>query len=132
MHKELVTILAFLLFLAGIFGGCTRANRQDVASEVQIELTAVPDPPVMGEGKLIIQLSGEDERPINDAQLNIKGNMTHAGMVPLLAEVSGGENGLYEAPFAWTMAGDWVVTVEVHLPDGTVTRQRFDFAVGEK
>jgi hypothetical protein len=32
-------------------------------------------------------------------------------------------------PFRWTMAGDWFVTVDVTLPDGTTASQRFDFTV---
>ena len=68
--------------------------------------------------------------PIDDAYLAVKGNMTHAGMVPVLAEVDGGgENGVYSIPFEWTMAGDWVVTVDIQLADGTKAQKRFDMAV---
>ena len=55
---------------------------------------------------------------VNDAVVEVEGNMTHPGMAPLTARVEGGENGLYRLPFTWSMGGDWVLTVVARLPDG--------------
>ena len=84
----------------------------------------------MGESRLVIQILDLAGQPLSDASLSIKGDMTHAGMVPVLAEAQGGDaDGYYNVPFEWTMAGDWIVTVEAVLSDGTRAKQRFEFSV---
>lgn len=124
--------LLWLLLLASILvaSGCARASREPAAADIQLGLTAVPFPAHVGDGRLVIQVTDGAGNPINDARLSIKGDMTHAGMVPVLAEIeSTGVDGYYEVPFAWTMAGDWIVTIEATLPDGTRARERFDLSV---
>ena len=128
MHKYMLTIGLALLFLLG--SGCARASQQADSADVQITMTAIPFPPHIGDSRLVIQVTDEMGSPIDDAYLAIKGDMTHAGMAPVLAEVDGGgEAGVYTIPFEWTMAGDWVVTVDLQLPDGTKAQERFDMAV---
>ncbi len=128
MYKPLV-ILAMVMVVA-LGSGCGRESRRASSSNAQISLTAIPFPAAVGDTRLVIQVSDLSGQPIDDASLSIKGDMTHAGMVPVLAEVQGGgEAGVYNVPFEWTMAGDWVVTVEALLADGSRTRQRFDLSV---
>ncbi len=60
--------------------------------------------------------------------------MNHAGMTPVLAEpttdeADGNVDGVYHVPFAFTMRGDWIVTVSVVLADGTTFTQDFDLSV---
>lgn len=127
MHKHMLLLgFAFLILLAS---GCARVSQQANTADVVITLTAVPFPAHIGQTRLVIQVNGKDGQPIDDAHLSIKGDMTHAGMVPVLAEVDGGQNGVYEVPFEWTMAGDWVVSVSLQLPDGSTAQQRFDISV---
>jgi len=128
MHKQVLLWGLALFLLLG--SGCARASRQADSADVQISLTAIPFPPHIGDTQLIIQVADEMGKPIDDAHLAIKGDMTHAGMEPVLAEVDGGgEDGVYKIPFEWTMAGDWVVTVDLRLPDGSKAQKRFDMAV---
>lgn len=131
MHKTLAIMLLTALIVVG--SGCARASRQAETADVAMTLTAIPYPPFIGSSRLVIKVTGAGGRPINDAFLSIKGDMTHAGMVPVLAEVDGGNaDGVYEVPFEWTMAGDWVVTVDAELVDGTSARQRFELAVASE
>jgi hypothetical protein len=119
--------LALFLLLGS---GCARASQQADSAAVQISMTAIPFPPHIGESRLVIQVADKAGKSIDDAHLAIKGDMTHAGMAPVLAEVDGGgEDGVYTIPFEWTMAGDWVVTVDLQLPDGTKAQERFDMTV---
>jgi hypothetical protein len=130
MHKYIL-LLGLALLLIG--SGCARASREANSAAVQVNLTAIPFPPYIGQTRLVIQVADDQGRPIDDAHLAIKGDMTHAGMIPVLAEVTGGtSDGVYEIPFEWTMAGDWVVTVDLLLPDGSTTRQRFDLSILSK
>jgi len=119
--------LAFFLLLGS---GCARVSQQAESADIEITMTAIPFPPHIGDSRLVIQVADKMGSPIDDAHLAIIGNMTHAGMVPVLAEVDGGgEAGVYTIPFEWTMAGDWVVTVDLQLPDGTKAQERFDINV---
>ncbi len=128
MYRYALPLGLVLLLLLG--SGCARASQQVDSADVQISLTAIPFPPHIGESRLVVQVADRAGRPIDDARLLIKGDMTHAGMEPVLAEMDGGaEDGVYNIPFEWTMAGDWVVTVDVQLPDGSRAEERFDMAV---
>ena len=128
MHKYVFLMgLAFFLLLGS---GCARVSQQAESADIEITMTAIPFPPHIGDSRLVIQVADKMGSPIDDAHLAIIGNMTHAGMVPVLAEVDGGgEAGVYTIPFEWTMAGDWVVTVDLQLPDGTKAQERFDINV---
>lgn len=122
--------LTLLLLIAALaLAGCARASDQIAGGDVAITLATQPDPAVVGDATLIITLADADGNPIEDAALNVKGDMNHAGMVPVLAEASGGPAGVYDLPFEWTMPGDWIVTVEATLPDGSAAVERFELSV---
>ncbi len=56
---------------------------------------------------------------VSGASIRITGDMTHAGMVPVIVEALEQESGLYRADdFEFNMAGDWILTAEITLPDG--------------
>lgn len=123
-----LVLLAVLLSFALV--GCGRISQQaDQASDVNIALAIHPDPPGVGPAQLTVSISGADGRPIDGAHLHVKGDMTHAGMQPVLAQAEGGDKGEYETPFEWTMGGDWIVTVIADLPDGRTTARQFTFTV---
>jgi hypothetical protein len=119
-------LAALLTFSAA---GCARASRQETNADLRIGMTPIPYPPAVGQARLVIHVTDAAGAPIDDARLSIKGDMTHAGMTPVLAEGGGGVDGYYETPFEWTMAGDWIVTVEVWLADGRRVRERFELTV---
>jgi len=120
-------LLAALLTLTA--AGCARASQQDADAALRIGMTPIPYPPAVGQARLVLHVTDLAGVPIDDARLSIKGDMTHAGMTPVLAEVSSGTGGYYETPFEWTMAGDWIVTVEAWLADGRRVRERFELTV---
>jgi hypothetical protein len=107
-----------------------RESRENQADDFTLTLIPEPDPPVTGEARLLIQVTDSQGEPVDDARLQVKGDMTHAGMQPVLAEITGGQAGLYTVPFTWTMPGDWIVTVEVTTPDGRAASGQFDLSVG--
>jgi hypothetical protein len=121
------TILLLLLVL--LAAGCARASSQPADDDLAISLASEPDPAVMGEATLRVTVRDTDGQPIEDATVNVKGDMNHAGMVPVLAEAAAGPGGVYELPFRWTMTGSWIVTVDVTLADGTTATRRFDVSV---
>ncbi|MDF1521812.1 MAG: FixH family protein [Trueperaceae bacterium] len=61
-----------------------------------------------------------DGAPVSGARVRVVGDMTHAGMVPVVAEAPEVGAGVYRTEgFAFDMAGDWVLSVDVTYPDGT-------------
>jgi hypothetical protein len=101
-----------MLVLAGCRG--EEAGLDDVV----VELTVLPDPPYVGPATVVVLLTDDQGTPISGATLFLEGNMTHAGMVPSLADASEVSPGRYEAVLDLTMGGDWYILVQGKLPDG--------------
>ncbi len=118
--------MALLLLLAV---ACRRAPLADEAPEVQVTLAADPATAVVGPLRFDVTLVDASGAPIDDATVTLRGDMSHAGMEPVLATAVAQGQGRYSADFAWTMAGDWVVTVQVTLPDGRVKIAQFPYGV---
>ncbi len=116
-------ILVTLLGLSACGGG-----RATPMSDLRIELRTGEGAVHTGAATLTVRVTDTNAHPVPDAAVTVEGNMTHAGMAPVLASATGGQNGEYVTPFTWTMAGDWVVTVKVTLPDGR--QAQADFPVG--
>jgi len=109
--------------------GCSRISQEAKQHALQIELVEPLYPPGVGKYTLHVRLFDSIDQPINDAAITVKGDMTHAGMKPIVAEVTNGDKGLYKVPFEWTMGGDWVITVQAMLPDGTIAEETFPITI---
>jgi hypothetical protein len=94
-----------------------------------VEFAVEPADPAVGPAQLLMTVIGPDGQPIDDATLDVEGNMTHAGMTPVFAQTSGGEDGQYVVPFEWTMGGDWLLTIEITLADSAVVSREFPVTV---
>ncbi|HOU41364.1 MAG TPA: FixH family protein [Promineifilum sp.] len=97
---------------------------------MQLTLSPDPDTLVVGPLRLDVTLRDASGAPIDGAtDVSLRGDMSHAGMEPVLATAAGQGNGIYRADFTWTMAGDWIVTVEATLPDGRLKVTQFEYAI---
>lgn len=119
-----------LLCLAGAGMAACRQSSTATDAAPTIELIAPLCSPPVGAGEVVVRLSDAAGAPIDDAHLSLRGDMTHAGMIPMLAESDGGADGLYRVPVEWSMAGEWVLTVEAVLADDSRAVQEFDLSVG--
>lgn len=77
---------------------------------------------------LSVMLTDTDGNAITDAKVSVEGNMNHAGMVPVISDpvedgVDGSADGTYQLPFTFSMTGDWILTVSVEMPDGSIELQ---------
>ncbi len=125
-RRARIALLSLLLLVA-----CTRRGAAGPTGAVQVDLVEVqPQPAQVGQATLVLRLTDAAGAPVEGAQVEVKGDMTHPGMVPALAEARDLGGGLYEVPFEWTMAGDWVLTVSGTLPDGPVFETQFQISVG--
>ena len=127
-HRQVVI---FLLVCTFLLTGCGRIQREQSPGDLGYTLTMLiePAPATVGASHLIFTLTDPADQPIDNATLAIEGNMTHAGMVPVLAQSSAGVGGQYSVPIEWTMSGDWLVTVQVTLADGQSFSQQFPVGV---
>lgn len=96
---------------------------------VRISLIAPVFPPPAGDGRLVIRVADKEDQPIDTATVQIRGDMTHAGMLPIEASAAEGEDGVYHIPVRWTMTGEWIVTVEATLDDGRRAARSFALTV---
>lgn len=113
-------LLMVLLVLAGCRG--QKAEQSDIA----VSLAVTPEPPQMGPAMVIVTLTGADGKPVTGATVKLEGNMSHAGMKPVLADATEVTAGRYEASLEFTMGGDWFIIVRATLPDGRSLEQQVD------
>lgn len=73
-----------------------------------------------------LTLSEADGQPIIGATVDLEGNMTHAGMAPVISQAQEVGAGQYEAPLDFNMAGDWFILVRAALPDGRKLERQVD------
>ena len=119
--------VTLLLLLAG----CGRIQQANPAppDSYMVTLTADPAPPVVGDAAISVTLRDAAGQPVDNAQVALEANMSHAGMTPVMADGAAGKDGVYRVPLTWTMAGDWYVDVKFTLPDGQKITRRFPVQV---
>ena len=87
-----------------------------VSGDVTVEL--LTRPARVGPAAIEVRVR-RDDAPASGASVRVTGDMTHAGMVPIVAEAPEVEAGRYRSDgFAFDMAGDWILTVDVTYADG--------------
>lgn len=123
---RLWVLISAVILLMGV--GC-RQGQQTGTADLSIELLSPQNPSMANDREMSLRVTAADGQPVNDAVLDIKGDMAHAGMVPVLASAENGAEGVYTTPFVWTMTGDWIVTVRATLPDDTWHEAEFRLRV---
>lgn len=133
--QSLSTLRTVLYIILALCLAACRQSQQITppgASAIGIELETAPEPPTTGDTTLLVTLKDANGQPIRDARLEVRGDMTHAGMQPVTAITDEDPaDGVYRVPFQWTMSGDWIVTVSVILPNGETHKKTFDFTVDD-
>jgi hypothetical protein len=100
-------------------GGAASAAGGRGAAGVEVQL---PADPAVGPAVVTVRVA-RDGAPVAGAEVEVTGDMTHAGMIPVIAPALEAEPGVYRTDaFAFDMAGDWIVTAEVELADGGEAR----------
>jgi uncharacterized lipoprotein YajG len=125
-------MLRFLILLLVItmIGGCRQQNSSAIPdTDFNVTLAVEPDSLMVGDATLVITVNDASGAPVNDAKIAVRGDMDHAGMTPVFAEIDSGTDGKYRVPFQWTMAGDWTVEVTVTLANGEKVVKAFDAVV---
>jgi hypothetical protein len=112
------------LLLLLLVASCGRGSSD--LPDVAVALTLEPDPPRIGPVLVTVALGDADGLPIAGARVELEGNMSHAGMVPVLAGAREVAPGRYQADLEFTMGGDWFILVRADLPDGRSLERKVD------
>jgi len=112
------------LLLLGLLVGCRppgegAQNASGGAAQGITVRTELASEPAVGPAEVNVYVL-RDNAAVSGAEVVVTGDMTHAGMEPVTAPAPEVETGLYRTEgFEFNMAGDWLLTTEVTLPDGT-------------
>ena len=118
---------AFLALVLLVAAAC-RQQQQTAPADIALELIASDT--VVGETTLTLTVLDSDGKPLsNPGTLSVRGDMSHAGMVPVFAEAGSATNGVFSLPFEWTMAGSWLVEASLKLPSGDIASETFAFEI---
>jgi hypothetical protein len=120
---------ALLVCWQPLLSGCQKAEAPP--PDLRIATEIAPQPAKVGPATVTLKLADRSGTPRNAARVNLEGNMTHAGMRPVFGEAPEVEPGVYRAPIEFTMAGDWVLTFHITLPDGRKFEHQFEVKAGE-
>jgi hypothetical protein len=123
IQRAWILCCAGLLLLLAL-SACGRGDRD--LSDLTVELAIEPSPSRIGPATIRVSLRDAYDRPIVGARVELEGNMSHAGMVPVFAQATEIEPGLYQADLEFTMGGDWFILVRADLPDGRSMERQMD------
>ncbi len=128
-HVRSSAFFLAVLLITGLvlLGGCGRSQSAAPQTQDNYQVTFATEPaqPLIGDGTVIVTVKDKAGQPVDGARLAIEANMNHAGMVPVNAEASGGQAGVYRVPLKWTMGGAWYVDVKITTAGGQTIERRF-------
>lgn len=103
-----------VLFIFALCVACAPQQQNDLT--VGLEVTN----PKVGKIPIVLTIKYQDQ-PLENAQITVRGDMTHAGMAPVQqqAKALGGGKYALEA-FNFTMSGDWVLSISAKTADKTL------------
>ena len=105
-----------MLCVSMLFTSCEKRAASQPLLTIESEIT--PQPPRVGATSITLRVADASGQPLTGARIRLEGNMSHAGMRPVVSEANESEPGRYQARLEFTMAGDWVLLINLTLPDG--------------
>ena len=115
--------------LAALAGCGLRRVEVDQAPDIAVRVLTSPTPPRVGPAELTLELLDPAGLGVDHALLQVRGNMTHPGMALVAGIVGEAVKGQYPVTFEWSMAGDWILTVDGQLEDGRRLLRTFELRV---
>ena len=122
-----VALMLCLVFVAA----CRQESTPAAEAGLSVNLRVLPTAASVGEAEFLIDVADAEGRPVSPQRVDVRGDMDHAGMQPVLRDDVQGSGGQYRVPFEWTMAGDWTVTVKLSFDDDSSLEKTFEVSVSE-
>lgn len=130
MRRSLFVLVPLVLLLSLlVLVGCRPEETTPEEVDVTLDIALEPEEPVVGEDATIAVTLMQGDEAINDATIEVRGDMNHAGMQPVIRTIEEAEDGVYTTDFDWTMAGDWIITVNATMADDTVVTEEFNYTI---
>ena len=104
--------------------GCRKTP--EPGGKVTIELVELPKTYRVGNETISLKMSDALGHGVSGAHLSLEGNMSHAGMAPIFGKAIETSPGSYSGNLEFSMAGDWVISVNARLSDGRQVEQQFE------
>lgn len=123
-HSRRFEVCACALVL--LAAACHKAHEPAPVFTIVHQIT--PQPARVGPAVILLKVTEASGKALTGAHITLEGNMSHAGMAPVFAKAEESEPGRYQAPFEFSMAGDWIVLVHVTLADGQKVEQQFQIS----
>jgi len=76
--------------------------------------------------RYLFTLTDAVNHPMTEAQIEVEGDMSHAGMSPVFAQANEVHPGRYESLLSLAMAGDWAILLHGALRNGEQLERQFD------
>jgi len=105
---------------------CACGRGADPAADVSLDVSWDPAPASVGATTFTLTLADAGGAPVEGASVEVEGNMSHAGMVPVLGTADEVGPGRYVVELDLTMGGDWFLLVDAMLPDGRSLERTYD------
>lgn len=111
-----------ILCLTLVLAACDPPSEES-DPERPVTVTLLTTPARVGPAAIEVRVAQQGE-PVSGASISVVGDMTHAGMVPIVTTAANEiEPGVYLSEgFEFDMVGDWVITATVTFPDGVTRR----------
>ncbi len=117
-------VFALLLVALLAFSSGCRPKSGAADAAVRVDLVFAHPPPTTGNNDFTLSLADDRGNAIAATQLEVEGDMNHAGMKPSFARVQETAPGRYTGTIEFTMGGDWILLVSGDLPDHSRFRQK--------
>lgn len=114
-----MTVVLTVLTLVLVAGGCRPPGERGSDGPYQVTVHLSEASQRVGPATIEVELL-HDGAPADGARVRVTGDMTHAGMVPVIDDAVPLGGGRYRTrAFVFDMAGDWILTVDATFADGT-------------
>lgn len=122
LHRSFILVVVLLVAVA------CRQEASVSAENVDLDVSVTDS--LVGDTTLVVTVTDDEGNPIeNPGTLSLRGDMNHAGMIPVIREASDATNGVFTVPFEWTMGGAWILEATLTLPNDEVVTETFNYEI---
>ncbi len=113
-RKRVLLGIALMTAAMVVLAACSGTGTSSAKNEPTITITTNPNPAVMGDVELIMEVKDATGKPLDGAKVSVVASMSGMPMGdPLRGQATDQSNGHYSIKAPMSMSGEWAVTVRV-------------------